>query len=240
MIESSEVKRAFCFVAGRHHGPDCWQLLQEELSHEGWGSITPDLPIENELFSLDDHAKVVNRAEWTSGASEIYRVGWSWGANVIPRAIGITAVKKLIFIAGAFHPATLRRRVKGPIPSPIHSINYEVMEQSPQKGLDEMADHVFYRDIGDEKLRSALVEKLRPHPRRKIEPQLTHFPELPLEYIVLTEDQALLPDSQREFARVLGIEPVEFPSGHVPMFPKSKAKKLANLLIGLADRENLS
>lgn len=223
----------FCLVHGSWHGAWCWQRLQEELGSAGRKSIAPDLPFEDPNKSLDDHAAIIRKEELKSGATEIIRVGWSWGANVIPRALGSNVVRKLIFVAGSFHPATLRRSVTGEELS-IRSLSYEVARNTKKEGLREMADYVFYHDVEDEELRENAKNELKWYPRREIEPELTRFPHLPLEYILLANDHALRHEAQTSAAEALGVKPVYFESGHAPML--SRPKELARLLIKLANR----
>lgn len=224
----------FCLVHGRYHGDWCWRAVQEELTNADWRSIAPNLPIEDSDMSLNDHAVFVRQAELMSDAKEIVRVGWSWGANVIPRALGANAVKKLVFVAGSFHPATLRRSVTGES-LPKRSISYEVLIRNEEKGFDEIGDYVFYHDLEDEHQKKLAIRKLRPHPRREIEPGLAEFPNVPIEYVLLTNDHALVPEAQADTAEALGVQPVCFKSGHTPML--SKPKELAKLLIELATKE---
>ncbi len=236
-VSSSENDRIFSFVFGRHHSPATWDLVRDNLSSLGWDSIAPDFWIENPDVSLDEHAERLKRAEDNTSASEIYRVGWSWGANVIPRAAGSAAVKKLIFTAGAFHPATLRHKVKSrPVPESKHSLIWEAMRTNPLRTAREVAPYALYNDVESVPRLNEIISSLRQHPRRELEPGLVHFPDLPMEYILMTNDRTLLPESQREIAEALGIVPVEFDGGHAAMYSEEKAKKLARLYIHLANK----
>jgi len=124
----------FSFVSGRHHGPEAWLYVQEELRRHGWKSIAHDLPIENPYFSLNDHARVVAHAERLQGdVDEIIRVGWSWGANVIPREIADLPVSQLIFVAGAFHKATLKIKSPRKEEDPVDALHYQ---QDSDNGVD--------------------------------------------------------------------------------------------------------
>lgn len=233
---------AFSLVAGRHHGPDCWEYVQTELEEAGYNCIVHDLPIENSLFSVDDHARLISKGERESGADEIWRVGWSWGANVIPRLTDRTPVKGLIYLAGAFKPETVRSKLKGVIPKPLHSIAYDAMEKKPtRQAFEEMAAYVFYHDVEDKRLVASAISKLRRHDRRDFEPQLAPYPsDITSGYVVLTDDKALLPDYQYKIAELLHIPTHPLESGHAPMYSLEKSRKLAGMLIEMANKNGTS
>lgn len=237
-LGNNSERTTFCLVHGRHHDGWCWESVRKELDEQGWPSIAPDLPIEDPLLSLEDHAEVMADAEAASGAETIVRVGWSWGANIIPRAIGGVSIKKLIFVAGAFHRSTIEQWGDESVRA-THSIAYDAMQTSlpldPPRALAEVADYVFYHDIEDDILKAKALAHLRDHPRREDEPGLPVFPELPREYILTTQDRAVAPASQKKIAELLDVEPIPIESGHAPML--SRPQELAHWLIHLATQE---
>lgn len=226
---------SFSLVHGRYHSGWCWHLVQEELSNKGFNSVAPDFPIEHMEYDLNDHARILASAENASGSDEIVRVGWSWGANVIPRAVSLRTVKKLIYIAGVFHPASIPRSGGDIVPTAKHTLAYGAVVANPDAGLEvvkETANYTFYHDV-DADLRKEAISRLREHPRRAVEPYLPAFPVLPMEYIVPTEDHAVVPETQQEVAKYLGMAPTLLEgSGHCPML--SRPRELAELLIKLS------
>jgi hypothetical protein len=236
-IESIETgnKPIFCFVHGRYHDGWCWHLTQEELANAGWSSIAPTLSTGNPELSFNDHALIVSQAIAENGAKETILVPHSWAANIAPRVsklLGANAVKQQIFVAPSFHTATFEHPT-------THSMMYEIWKQYEKtSGFDidalrEFASYVFYHDVEDEGLKAAALSKLRPHPRREIEPQLERFPDIRMEYVLTNNDRVLQRGDQAKTARALGVKPTYFESGHAPML--SQPKKLAEVLIKLAN-----
>lgn len=231
-------KPSFSFVSGRHHGPESWEYVYDELTDKGYDCLVHDLPIENDWFTTDDHARLITNEERKARMKRIWRVGWSWGANVIPRLTDRSDVEGLIYVAGAFYPETIRSKVRGHIPRPEHSVLYSSMEVNPSReAFEEMARDVFYNGIENPERVNRAVHSLRRHERRKKEPQLAPYPDhLHSAYIALTMDRALKPDYQFRVADLLGIKVVErMEAGHGVMISAEKAKKLASKLIRLAN-----
>jgi hypothetical protein len=231
-VARGESPPIFSFVAGRHHGPHCWDLVRRGLDQAGIESIAHDLPIEDPSMDLNDHAAIVARGEEKLNGARIIRVGWSWGANVIPRNAEHSGIKRLIYIAGAFLPETIVSLIPHEPLRPKHSLGYLAMGQ-PANGelFRRTAAEVFYHDVENEQRIWRAVDDLKPHERRPSEPPLQSYPDLPGTYVVLEHDRVLSPYYQRDIASLLSVDTETIESGHAPMFSEKGAQRLTKLLI---------
>ena len=216
---------------GRHFGGWVWDRVQKHLADEGWDSIAPTFDVEKGVVNLDEHATMLRQAEREKGSEHFIDVGWSWGANVVMRELGDTAVKKLIFPSGVFDKSTLPW-IKSHLPKSIHPLPYSIMEANNRAGWREYGPEVLFGGIKNERIIEGAVRSLRDHPKLPDEPDVPRLPPLPMVYIKLTEDKAVRLEAQDDMANLIGVVPVPFDSGHTPML--SRPKDFAELLIALA------
>lgn len=227
----------FSLVHGAYHDSWVWLYVQQSLARAGYDSIAPSLPIEDPEATFDDYAQVVADAEAASGAERIVRVGWSRAGNVIPRAVGRTAVEKLIFIAPGFHPSTLDLASED---EPArYSLTFGAGIYEGEHNLTsillepEMIRYAFYNDVRNDMLAGLAIGQLRQQRKAAYEPPLSVFPDLPMEDIICRKDHIIRPDWQLYVANRLGIEPRYINTGHSPML--SRPKLLTRKLIELAN-----
>lgn len=232
MASNQKEMPVFSFVFGRGHGPECWDFVRPKLEQNGIASIAPDFPIEDSGASLDDHAEILAQAENKWGESEFVRVGWSWGANIVARAVS-ASTRRIIFVAPGFHPMTVFRHPNRELIHTDHGMIYSMFQahQNDEERLS-FAEMAFYHDVKEKSVVEDAVKSLRPHPYRENEPVLDVFPAVPLGYIALLKDRAITYDSQYRTAHALGVKPRTIRSGHAPMY--SRPNDLANLLIELS------
>lgn len=235
MAAKNEV--TFGLVHGAWHGAWCWSLLQDELEDQGHKSVAMDLPIDDPDANFEDYADVLAGA--LKNEEEVVLVGHSRAGNVVPRAAGRLAVRKVIYLCSSFEPATvghLSRHDDGSIP-PRNSEKFQqgIIEIGNELTMfdRELAKELFFNDCPPD-IKEWAVSRFRPQRRSANEPELVAWPKVRQEYIVCEEDLVINPDWSHHAAKHwLGIEPIELPGGHSPFL--SRPKQLANLLISLAE-----
>lgn len=226
----------FGLVHGSWHGAWCWDLLSDELKALGHNPVAMDLPIDDPAANFDNYAEAVVDA--LANEENLVLVGHSRAGNVLPRAAGLLATKKLIYLCSSFEPATIghtSEEERGLIPI-RNSVAFEngiiSLDGDMTKYDDNMARRLFFSELSEE-MREWAVSKLRPQRRSQDEPRLQSWPDLPQEYIVCTGDRVLNPEWSYYMARNrLGIEPIKLHGGHSPFL--SRPKELAKLLVDLA------
>ena len=103
------------------------------------------------------------------------------------------------------------------------------MVWDPDAAIDAM-----YRRLDRDAAR-ALAQRLRPAISPPDEFPLAGHPDVPTVLVYATDDEIFEPAWERFMAReLLGVEPIEIPTGHFPMAEDPKA--LAELLDRLAER----
>lgn len=249
-MTESDNSKTFALVHGSWHDKWCWELLESELSKLGHESIAMDVPIDDPSKKFDDYGVAV--AEALTGKENIVGVFHSRAGNYGPRAVNILntqntgklAVKRMIFLASSFEPSTLaalgRPHEGEEVPLRNAPYSREAMLERPDLGSNmtifdtDKAREIFYHDVEDEKLVVEALKHLRPQHRPPNEPLMQRWPNLPQNYIVCTEDRIVRPEwSEYVVRNWLGIEPIEFTSGHSPFL--SQPHKLARLLMSLAE-----
>lgn len=194
-----------------------------------------DLPIDNPDASFDDYADTV--VEALADQKELVLVGHSRAGNVLPRAANRLAAHKLIYLCASFEPATIGRLLESE------------KTKMPQRNSDdfwravigiggemtvfdrELAKQLLYSDCSPE-IQEWAANRLRPQRRSDNEPVLKAWPQIAQEYIVCKNDLVVHPEWSKYVAKNwLGIDPIEFPSGHSPFL--ARPQQLAQLLISL-------
>lgn len=233
---ASENPVTFGLVHGAWHGAWCWDLLSDELKELGHRSVAMDMPIDDPSANFDNYADAVVDA--LASEENLVLVGHSRAGNVLPRAAGRLATKKLIYLCSSFEPATIGQpseEERGFIPV-RNSVAFESgvisLGGDMTKCDDNMARRLFFSELPED-MQEWAISKLRPQRRSQDEPTLQSWPDLPQEYIVCTGDRVLNPEWSYYMARNrLGVEPVKLHGGHSPFL--SRPGELAKLLVALA------
>lgn len=225
----------FGLIHGAWHGAWCWSLLQDELESQGYKSVAMDLPIDDPSATFDDYADVVT--DTLDNESEVVLVGHSRAGNVVPRVAGKVATRKVIYLCASFDTATI-----GDLPMIDGENIPDRFGEGFEHGLIELdneltsfdqdlAKRLFFNDCPSD-LQDWAVSKFRLQRRSPNEPELAEWPKLDQEYILCTKDLVVNPSWSRYATKyVLGIDPIEFQSGHSPFL--SRPRELASLLISL-------
>jgi pimeloyl-ACP methyl ester carboxylesterase len=195
-----------------------------------------DLPIDDPKANFDDYSAVVVDA--LKDEASVVLVGHSRAGNVIPRAASRLATSRLIYLCSSFEPATIGHPTK-PESFVVPPRNSETFQQGVVEvgeGLTmfdtQLAKDLFFNDCSPE-IQEWAANRLRPQRRSAVEPVLRNWPSVPQDYVVCSDDLVVNPEwSRYASTNWLGIQPIEFPSGHSPFL--SKPQQLATMLISLA------
>lgn len=192
-----------------HGGGDVgwyWHLVERELRARGHETVAPDLPIEDDDATLDDHAQTVLDAITTfPERGELVVVGHSAGGYVAPIVADHAKADRLILIAAM-------------IPQPGETVGEMWAAtgwQMPRnEGPSDMA--VFYHDV-DPALAAEAMSKERRDAGADEPWPLPAWPDVPTHFILCRNDRFFAADWLRGVVRDrLGIEPDELDSGHTP------------------------
>lgn len=245
----SELK-TFALVPGFCHGAWHMSLLEAELNNAGHNTLTFDLPLEDPSVSFDDHASII--ADDIEGHENVIGVFHSRAGNYGPRAInmlqdrnpGKLAVERMVFLCASFEPATLHA-IGRPLPSEIVPPRNTPESRLAIVARPDLGDDIMqfdpalvrkflYQDIEDSELVAQAISKLRPQNRPSSEPLMTHWPDLPQDYIIARKDQMVRPAWSRYICHNwLKVKPIYIPGGHSPFL--SRPALLADLLIDVAN-----
>lgn len=195
-----------------------------------------DLPIDDPNKTFEDYADVV--AESLSGHENIVLVGHSRAGNVIPRVAGRISVKRLVFLASSFEPATIGHPLETEIgvvplknlPQFTEGIEYIGNEMTIFK--KHLAKNVFYQDC-EKGVADWAISRLRPQRRSADEPAMPEWPsKIPQEYIICRADRVVNPEWGLYAAQNwLNIEPRYLEGDHSPAL--SRPAELGRLLLSL-------
>jgi pimeloyl-ACP methyl ester carboxylesterase len=214
-----------------HGGGDVgwyWHLVESVLRSNGHDVISPDLPADDETFTLDDYADVVISA--AGDRDDLVVVGHSFG--------GFTAT----LVADRL-PARLLVFVTAMVPSPgeppgdwwRNTGHPEAMREQAERdgGLTGNPDPYvcFYHDV-PRGLAEEAVGKERDHPSESAMAQrfpLDALPDVPVKFVLCTEDRFFPAGFMRRMAADrLGIKADEIGAGHCVAL--SRPRELAALL----------
>jgi pimeloyl-ACP methyl ester carboxylesterase len=203
------------FVHGAWADGSTWSPVIEPLQGEGYHVIAPQFP----LTSLtDDVARLRQVLEFQNGSTIV--VGHSYGGQVItalgsdaPNVVGLVYIAAFALERGESLGALLGQ---GPVtPALAHVF-------SDNKGFswlseDDFVNH-FAADVSptSAKVMYAVQQPLAGSAFADVmgDPAWKFLPSW---YLVATNDEAIPPDAERQFARRMGAITVEVPSSHVPM-----------------------
>ena len=206
----------FCLVHGAWHGPWCWELVAPKLEARGHTVVAPELPCEDLEATFETYAQVV--LGQLGDVAEPILVGHSLGGMTIPLVADRLPDAAMVFVC-----AYLRLPGRADGPRQFRE-GFGADEHDAQGRSRWSREHAFdlYSHVPRD-LAEAAVGHLRAQSQA---PFRTPYPlaELPRRrsaWIYTTEDEAFRPEWSRWAARELvGVEPVELPGGHFPMYER--------------------
>lgn len=246
----------FCLVHAAFQGAWSWGSLIPQLEAKGHSSVAMDLPIENPKTTLSNYAEAVIKA-LPSAEDDVILVGTSMAGTVIPLVAAQRRVRKLVYL-GALIPypgmSVIEQMYEDVVPDMWKAAGFEApysskfeqlrdepdifnpssLEKSPLED-ETVAMEFLFHDCEPEVANFA-VSKLRNHLSSahltEVFP-LQALPNVESSYIVCTEDRIISPAWCKYAARKrLGVEAIEFKSGHCPYL--SQSARFAELLTQIA------
>ena len=218
-----------CLLHGAWHDGSCWREVAGELRARGHQVVAPDLPLDDPHAGYT--ARLAPAVELLSGVDgAVVIVGHSLGSDyaaVLATKIAEPSVVHLCPRLGGFRPppdAPRRRRPGFPWPAQDESGG---MTWDPQAAATGMYGRL------DPALARALAARLRPMAPAPEPFPLERHPDVPTAVVYAAEDEMFEAAWIRFMAReLLGVEPIELPGGHFPMF--EVPHRLTAVLDGLA------
>jgi pimeloyl-ACP methyl ester carboxylesterase len=208
------------FVHGAWADGSTWSPVIEPLQGEGYHVIAPQFP----LTSLtDDVARLRQVLEFQNGSTIV--VGHSYGGQVMtalgrnaPSVVGLVYIAAFGLEQGESLGALLSQ---GPVtPALAHLFNDK--QGFAWLSEDDFVNH-FAGDVNptSAKVMYAVQQPLAGSAFADVmgEPA---WKSLPSWYLVATDDEAIPPDAERQFASRMGATTVEVPSSHVAMVSHPK------------------
>jgi SAM-dependent methyltransferase/predicted alpha/beta hydrolase family esterase len=222
--------KTFVLIHGAGDGGWAWHLVEAELRRRGHDVVTPDLPADDDSFTLDNYADAVVAA--VGDRRDLVVVAHSFGGFTAPLVAVRLPVDALIYVAAM---------VPAPKEAPEdwwHNTGYRRAkdEQAARDGgLTGNDDPYvsFYHDVPRDLAERALG-KARAHPSKASSETtwpLQSLPNVPTHFILCTQDRFFPPDFLwRVVARRLGIVPDEIAAGHCAAL--SRPHELVDILEG--------
>lgn len=215
----------FALVHGGAHGAWCWQHLMRELDRLGHRSVAMDLPCEDAGAGAAVYADVVLGALEPVGEPPVV-VAHSLGGLTAPLVARRRETRGLILLSAL-------------LPVPGRSFRDQQAEEEIMfpyaGGVAGLRDRFFQHcDPADADWAMSRLRRQSVTPFEETTP-LDAWPEVPVSYVLCTDDRAVRPDWSRTAARErLRTEPVELAgSDHSPFL--SRPAELASVLVELAE-----
>ena len=222
---------SFCLLHGAWHDGSCWDEVAGGLRARGHAVVAPDLPLHNPEAGYA--ARLAPAVELLSGVDgPVVIVGHSLGSDyaaVLATEVDEPSVVHLCPRLGGVPPPTgAPRRTRPGFPWPAQ-------DERGWMTWDPAAAAIAMYGRLDPALARALAARLRPLAPVPEAFPLGRHPDVPTAVVYAAEDEAFEPAWIRFMAReLLGVEPIELPGGHFPMF--EAPERLAAVLDGLAPR----
>ena len=223
----------FCLLHGAWHDGSCWHEVATELRARGHAVAAPDLPLHDPEAGYA--ARLAPAVELLSGADgPVVIVGHSLGSNyaaVLATDIDEPSVVHLCPRLGGFTPPPGAPSRIRPAFSWPPADERGGMTWDPKAAATEMYGRL------DPALARTLAARLRPMAPSPEPFPLERHPDVPTAVVYAADDEAFEPEWIRFMAReLLGVEPIELPGGHFPMF--EAPGRLASVLDGLVSRRS--
>lgn len=225
-------KKEYVLVHGAAHGAWCWEAVADRLTARGHRVVALDLPghgrraAEHARASVVNYARAVVDAMALEGTSRGIVVGHSMGGLVIPKVVETAPerVVHLVFLAAVVLPER----------GSLWDVHLLPGQRAMIQGLAQAAGNGTFlypawyawsrwmNDLprGHPVVRAALP-RLTPQPLRPFVERvdLTRFyaMRVPRTYVRCLGDVAVQPDRAHEYARRLGVKPVDLGAGHDAM-----------------------
>lgn len=192
-----------------HGGGDVgwyWHLVERELRARGHQTVAPDLPIEDDDATLEDHARVVVDAiDSLPRRGELVVVGHSAGGYIAPIVAERARADRLILIAAMI-----------PQPGETAGEMFETTGWRMPRNGDPSDIAVFYHDVDPDLAAEAMSKARRQSDADEPWPPPA-WPDVPTHFILCRNDRFFPAQWLRGVVRDrLGIEPDEIDSGHTP------------------------
>ncbi len=214
-----------------HGGGDVgwsWHLVEAELRARGHDVVAPDLPADDDSFTLDDYARSVVAA--VGDRTDLVVVGHSFGGFTAPLVAARLPVDALVFVAGMIPaaseaPGDWWERTRYP-----QAVKEQAARDGGLTGNDDPYI-CFYHDVPRE-LAAQAITRERAHPSKAATASpwpMDALPDVPTRFVLCTEDR-FFPAAflRRVVAERLGVVPDEIAASHCVAL--SRPVELANLL----------
>jgi len=206
----------FCLVHGAWHGPWTWELVAPELEARGHAVVAPELPCDDLDATFETYADVVVAA--LDGVDAPVLVGHSLGGMTIPLVADRVPDATMVFVC-----AYLRLPGRDDGPQPLHEgFGADIHDDAGRSAWSRARALEFYGRVRLDLAEDACT-RFRPQsqtPLRTPYP-LSKLPRRRAAWIYAAEDEAFRPEWSRWAARELvGVEPIELPGGHFPMYER--------------------
>ncbi|OGL06548.1 MAG: hypothetical protein A3I03_15205 [Candidatus Rokubacteria bacterium RIFCSPLOWO2_02_FULL_68_19] len=226
------IGKEFVLVHGATHGAWCWEDVAARLRARGHRVIVPELPghgrraHEHARASVASYTAAVRDAMALEGVSRGIVVGHSMGGIVIPKVAEAAPerVAHLVFLAGVVLPdggSLFEVHL-----SPPTRILMRAMARGAGNGtIPFAAAFAWSRWLNDLPLGHPVVQaalpRLTPQPLwrfvERVDMKRFYAMSVPRTYIRCLRDAAVPPDRAAEYARRLGVKPVDLDAAHDAM-----------------------
>jgi pimeloyl-ACP methyl ester carboxylesterase len=213
-------------VHGAWADGSCWSAVIERLQADGYRVTAPQFPLAARAGDVSRLRQVLARQDGPTVVA-----GHSYGGQIMT-ALGTDApnVVGLVYIAafGLDEGETIGALLGGGPPTPALAhldIDQQGFAWLPR---DDFVSH-FAGDV--DPVRANVMFAVQQPGAVAAFDEVMGVPawrSLPSWYLVATEDQAIPPDAERQFAKRMGATTVEVPSSHVPMV--SRPDEVLNLI----------
>ena len=242
MPASSRGPRTFVFVHGMSHGAFTWDRLARRLERAGHRVLAVDLPghgrraHERARASVESYGAAVADAMTLAGVHDAVLVGHSMGGVVLPRVAELVParLRHLVFVAAVVLPpgGSLLTTHLPPATRPL----FQGLARSGRGAVQYPASFGWARwmnDLppGDPRVVETLV-RLTPQPfapcAERVDFRRFFAMRMPCTYVRCLRDAAVPAARAAEYARRLGVTPIDLDCGHGPMLsaPDALAKIL--------------
>lgn len=215
----------FAFIHGGAHGAWCWEKVLSELRAVGHRGVASDLPCEDDAAGAAAYADCVLSA-LRDEREPVVVVAHSLGGLTAPLVAEQTPTRCVIFLSGL-------------LPVPGRSFRDQQQEEEimfPYHGGVAALRERFFHTCPPEDADLAMSRLRRQSETPFVETTpLRAWPDVPVRYVLCTEDRAVRPEWSRAAASErLGIEAVELEgSDHSPFL--GRPAELTALLVSLGE-----